>query len=229
MAGAYTRSAAGGTSRFLPCTVHVMMTVMSKTFDIAIIGGGILGTSLSYFLSALDPAGRVAVIEQAPRVAFHTSGRNTGKVHAPYLYDPHKKRLFARAAFHGYEMWEEYSKMRELPFKRDGVVEVASDERDVDMLEKYMSWGVENGLLEGSDIRMVSGVDLGKVEPEVRCKAALVVRREGSVDYAALTSSLMKDSASYGTAFLLGARAVRISRIRDGWSVLVVDADREGF
>ncbi len=204
------------------------MTAMPETFDIAIIGGGILGTSLSYFLSALGPAGRVAVIEQASRVAFHTSGRNTGKVHAPYLYDPRKKRLFAKAAFHGYEMWEEYSEMKGLPFKRDGVVEVASDEKDVAMLEKYMRWGVENGLREDSDIRMVSGGDLRKVEPEVRCKAALVVRREGSVDYASLTGSLMEDSASYGTAFLLGTRAVRINRIRDGWSILVADADRDG-
>ena len=204
------------------------MTAMPETFDIAIIGGGILGTSLSYFLSALGPAGRVAVIEQASRVAFHTSGRNTGKVHAPYLYDPRKKRLFAKAAFHGYEMWEEYSEMKGLPFKRDGVVEVASDEKDVAMLEKYMRWGVENGLREDSDIRMVSGDDLRKVEPEVRCKAALVVRREGSVDYASLTGSLMEDSASYGTAFLLGTRAVRINRIRDGWSILVADADRDG-
>ncbi|MDE0525792.1 MAG: FAD-dependent oxidoreductase [Thaumarchaeota archaeon] len=204
------------------------MTAMPETFDIAIIGGGILGTSLSYFLSALGSAGRVAVIEQAPRVAFHTSGRNTGEVHAPYLYDPRKKRLFAKAAFHGYEMWEEYSKMKGLPFKKGGVVEVASDEKDIAMLEKYMRWGVENGLREGSDIRMVSGGDLRKVEPEVRCKAALVVRREGSVDYAVLTGSLMEDSASYGTAFILGARAVRIDRTGDGWSVLVADADRGG-
>ena len=205
-----------------------MMTAMPETFDIAIIGGGILGTSLSYFLSALGPAGRVAVIEQASRVAFHTSGRNTGKVHAPYLYDPRKKRLFAKAAFHGYEMWEKYSEMKGLPFKRDGVVEVASDEKDISMLEKYMRWGVENGLRENSDIRMVSGDDLRKVEPEVRCKAALVVRREGSADYASLTGSLMEDSASYGTAFLLGTRAVRINRIRGGWSILVADADRDG-
>lgn len=205
-----------------------MMTAMPKTFDIVIIGGGILGTSLSYFLSALGSAGRVAVIEQASRVAFHTSGRNTGKVHAPHLYDPRKKGLFAKAAFHGYEMWKEYSEMKGLPFKRDGVVEVASDEKDVAVLEKYMRWGVENGLREDSDIRMMSDGDLRKVEPEIRCKAALAVRREGSVDYATLTSSLMKDSASHGTAFLLGTRAVRIDRIRDGWSVLVVDADRGG-
>ena len=89
---------------------------MVHNFDIVIIGGGILGTSLSYFLAALNKSKKIAVIEQAHKVAFHTSGRNTGKVHAPYLYNPEKKKLFAKSAFHGYEMWEEYAELRELPF-----------------------------------------------------------------------------------------------------------------
>ena len=94
---------------------------MAHNFDIAIIGGGILGTSLSYFLSSLNKSKKIAVIEQAHSVAFHTSGRNTGKVHAPYLYNPEKKKLFAKSAFHGYDMWKEYARLKDLPFKEDGV------------------------------------------------------------------------------------------------------------
>ena len=74
---------------------------MTHNFDIVIIGGGILGTSISYFLSFLNKSRKIAVVEQADNVAFHTSGRNTGKVHAPYLYNPEKKKLFAKAAFYG--------------------------------------------------------------------------------------------------------------------------------
>jgi L-2-hydroxyglutarate oxidase len=54
-------------------------------FDLVIIGGGILGTSISYFLSFLNKSKKIGVIEQENNVAHHTSGRNTGKVHAPYL------------------------------------------------------------------------------------------------------------------------------------------------
>ena len=68
---------------------------MTHDYDIVIIGGGILGTSISYFLSFLNKSKKIAVIEQADKVAAHTSGRNTGKVHAPYLYNPEKKKLFA--------------------------------------------------------------------------------------------------------------------------------------
>ena len=61
-----------------------------------IVGGGILGTSISYFLSFLNTTKKIGVIEQAHKVAFHTSGRNTGKVHAPYLYDPKKKKTICK-------------------------------------------------------------------------------------------------------------------------------------
>ena len=39
----------------------------------------------------LNESKRIGVIEQENNVAHHTSGRNTGKVHAPYLYNPEKK------------------------------------------------------------------------------------------------------------------------------------------
>lgn len=190
-----------------------------KSFDLAIVGGGILGTSLSYFLSAAYPSSRIVVIEQALRVAFHTSGRNTGKIHAPYLYNPKKKKIFAKAAFYGYKMWEDYSKRKSLPFKRDGVIEVAVRDKDLSALEKYLQWGVSNGLEEKKEIEIVSGTELQRIEPEVRCKAALVVRREGAVDYAEFTRSLMEDSRTSGTTFLLGVRAKEFKRTGSGWRI----------
>src|SRR5579885_3563097 len=64
-------------------------------FDITIIGAGILGTSLAYFLSHTTKK-KILVLEQAPEVAYHTSKRNTGKVHAPFLYDPKKRNSLPR-------------------------------------------------------------------------------------------------------------------------------------
>ncbi len=191
---------------------------MNSEFDVAIIGGGILGTSISYFVSALNESKRIAVIEQAGSVAFHTSGRNTGKVHAPYLYDPARKRLLARAAFDGYGMWEEYSRMKGLPFRRDGVLEVALDRDDVQVLEKYLRWGRQNGL-EDSDIEILDGGDLKRTEPEIRCEAALRVRRDASTDYAALSGALMTDSQENGTKFLMNSTVTGIKKGGAKWEI----------
>lgn len=191
---------------------------MAHNFDVIIIGGGILGTSISYFLSYLNKSKEMAVVEQAHSVAFHTSGRNTGKVHAPYLYNPEKKKLFAKAAFHGYEMWEEYAKLRDLPFKKDGVIEVALDKKDIKVLEKYLKWGKQNGL-EEKDIELMDKTELRKIEPEIKCEAALYVYRDGSADYSSFTSSIMRDSKENGTKFLLDTKVTQIKKENDEWKI----------
>ena len=191
---------------------------MAHNFDVVIIGGGILGTSISYFLSSLNKSKKIAVIEQAHNVAFHTSGRNTGKVHAPYLYNPEKKKLFAKAAFHGYEMWEEYATLRNLPFKKDGVIEVALDQKSIKVLEKYLKWGKQNGL-EDKDIKLMSSAELKIIEPEIKCESALYVYKDGSTDYSIFTDSVMKDSEASGTKLILDSRVTKIKKEYDKWEI----------
>ena len=195
---------------------------MAHSFDIVIIGGGILGTSISYFLSSLNKSKKIAVVEQAHKVAFHTSGRNTGKVHAPYLYNPVKKELFAKSAFHGFEMWEEYTNLKRLPFKKDGVIEVSFDQKSTKVLEKYLKWGKQNGL-EEKDIALMDKTELKKIEPEIECDSALYVYKDGSTDYSILTDAIMKDSKEVGTKFLLDTRVTGIEKDNDSWKITLND------
>ena len=198
---------------------------MGQNFDIVIIGGGILGTSISYFLSFLNKSKKIVVIEQAHNVAFHTSGRNTGKVHAPYLYNPEKKKLFAKSAFHGYEMWETYAKLKKLPFKKDGVIEVALDEKGNKTLEKYLKWGKQNGL-EDKDIKLMSKEELKKIEPEIECESALYVYKDASTDYSSLTNSIMKDSKTNGTIFLLDTKVTKIKKEKNQWTITINEKEQ---
>jgi len=181
--------------------------------DITIIGAGILGTSLAYFLSQATEK-KILVLEQAPEVAYHTSKRNTGKVHAPFLYDPQKKRLFAKAAALGFEMWETYAKKKSLPFKKDGVLEVSLDEQGTKRLEKYLSWGEQNGL--GKDeLEFLDSSQVSNLEPEVRCQNAIFCTKDASVDYGKFTASLMEDAKNSKATFLLNTRAESIQDKKD--------------
>jgi L-2-hydroxyglutarate oxidase len=172
----------------------------------------VLGTSIAYFLAgnAKDP-GSIVLIEQQGAVATHTSGRNTGKVHAPFLYDPEKKKLFARAAAMGFDMWQKFAQAKDLVFRRDGVVEVALDERGIDRLHKYMSWGEANGLT-GEELKFLDKSEVASVEPNVRCEAAIVCTKDGSVDYNSFTQALLQDIRSFGCTVLLDHRVRGISR-----------------
>ncbi|HEY4822438.1 MAG TPA: FAD-dependent oxidoreductase, partial [Candidatus Bathyarchaeia archaeon] len=77
----------------------------SEPWDVAIVGGGILGTSVAYWL-ANQYEGRISVLEKESQVAVHTSHRNTGVVHRPFYLDPKARRVFARSAQTAYGMWK---------------------------------------------------------------------------------------------------------------------------
>lgn len=194
---------------------------------LAVVGGGLVGTALGYFAACTNPGKTVCVLERERDVALHASGRNTGKVHAPYLYDPLKKKRFARAALAGFGMWQEYARLRGLDFRQDGVLEVALDERGARVLEKYRKWGLDNGLAE-EDLDMLDARAARKKEPAVNCSSALFCSRDGSVDYGALARALRADAEAAGARFLTGRR---VSGVRqDGASLELegggsVDAD----
>ena len=184
---------------------------------VAIIGGGLLGISIAYFLCGQSRRPEsVVLIEQERNVAMHTSGRNTGKVHAPFLYDPATKRTLAKAAAIGYDLWLEFAKKKDLPFVRDGVLEVATDEKGVERLQRYMVWGAQNGLTD-QELRFLSPSEVKEMEPNVACTSAIYCSKDGSVDYGAFAYALLQDCRLFGCKIFLGTRVNKIVQ-RNGQS-----------
>ena len=122
---------------------------------------------------------------------------------------PKTKRIFAKAAFVGFDMWETYANLKKLPFKKDGVIEVSLDDKGTKTLEKYMQWGKINGLTE-KDIKLLDKNEIKKLEPEITCQNAIFCSRDGSVDYGQFTNALKKDSQNAGTTFVLNNKVTRI-------------------
>ena len=190
-------------------------------YNVAVIGGGVLGTSIAYFLSGhAGDAGTIVLIEQEENIGQHTSSRNTGKVHAPFLYDPVAKKTFAKAATLGYEMWAKFSERKNLAFKRDGVLEVALDDKGTARLHKYMQWGEANGL-KHNELQLLDQKQASMMEPNVRCVSALYCSKDASVDYGALTLGLLEDLKSFGCKLALGQQALRISQKDGGYSIAI--------
>ncbi|MGI0029859.1 MAG: NAD(P)/FAD-dependent oxidoreductase [Nitrososphaera sp.] len=184
---------------------------MPDEHRVAIIGGGVLGISIAHFLAsqARNPES-VILIEQEENIAQHTSSRNTGKVHAPFLYDPATKKAFAKAAALGYGMWQEFSKRKGLLFKRDGVLEVATDDKGVARLLKYMEWGEANGLAR-NELKLLDKNEVAELERNVRCTSAIYCSKDASVDYGSLAMALLNDIKSFGSKLALGHKAEHIT------------------
>ena len=196
-------------------------------FKVAIIGGGVLGVSIAYFLSAhaKNPES-VVLLEQEKNIAQHSSSRNTGKVHAPFLYDPVKKKTFAKAAALGYEMWQKYSSFKRMQFKHDGVLEVALDDKGLDRLYKYLEWGIANGLTK-NELQLLDKNEVTKTEPNVRCVSAIYCSKDASVNYGAFTIGLLEDIQSFGSNLLLGHKVQRISSYGQGLYSMITDQRKE--
>ena len=170
-------------------------------YDIAIIGGGILGTSISYWLSNLFDM-QVCVIDKESDVGMHASSRNTGVVHSPFYLDPQKKKMLAKSAFLSYDLWKTLAEKRELPWKIVGTLEVALNEDQHKTLEKYVRWGVNNGIQQ-NDLELLDRNEVLKKEPNVSCNSAIFSKRDTVVDYGIFTKQLKKESEKNGTKFLL--------------------------
>ena len=184
---------------------------MKTHYDVVVIGGGILGSSIAYFLS-LSTKCSIAVVEQERNFGMHASGRNTGRVHAPFLYHPEKRRLTARAALKGFDMLKEYCSHNDIPFTADGVMEVATSEEDTKVLDRYLDWGHKNGLTE-SDLNYLSSDEVRRIEPNVKCNSAIICRRDASTNYGLVTKKLIHDAQRFGCHLITNSKIGRFSRI----------------
>jgi L-2-hydroxyglutarate oxidase len=193
----------------------------SADFDVVVVGAGILGVTLCYWLSSLFDC-RIALLDNAQVAAAHTSTRNTGVIHRPFYLDPEKKRVFARTSFISHPMWETLARREGLPWRPIGTFNVAAEEREISTLEKYRRWGLANGM-DDSELDLLDGNDVRKLETEVNCRAALISKTDVSVDFGVFTRFLWRGLVSRGVRFFGGHRVADV-RESDGTAHLAADA-----
>ncbi len=191
-------------------------------YDVAIIGGGILGTCISNWISSLYDAD-VCVIEKESDVAMHASSKNTAVIHSPFYLNPKTKKILAKSSLISYDMWAKLAKISDVPWNRTGVLELALDENQHKSLEEYARWGCENGI-PSNDIELLDGREVSKMEPNVVCHSAIFCRREVSTDFGAFTRAIKKESEKHGTDFLLGQNVKNIKRNENDSSIIFDDA-----
>ena len=115
---------------------------MSETYDVAIVGGGVVGAAVARELSRYDL--RVVLLEKAADVARGTSGKNSGVVHTGINVPTGSVK--ARLNVAGAEVFEELCADLDVPFDRCGKVIVALNEAEVPDLDGLMARGVANGV-----------------------------------------------------------------------------------
>ncbi|MBI2920906.1 MAG: L-2-hydroxyglutarate oxidase [Planctomycetes bacterium] len=190
---------------------------MSRTeFDVAVVGGGIVGLATAM---ALLKAGRgVAVLEAEDRVGAHQTGHNSGVIHSGLYYRPGS--LKARLCVEGREAMFAFCRERGLPHARCGKVVVAARAEDLPRLAALEERGRANGL---AGVKRLDAAELKAIEPHAAGLAALCVPETGVADYAAVAGAMAEAVRERGGEVLTGAR---VAAIRPAAGALTLECPR---
>ncbi len=155
----------------------------SQEYDIAIVGGGIIGLSTAMHLMERFPRLHVAVVEKENELAAHQTGHNSGVIHSGIYYRPGSHK--ARFCVAGVRKLLDFCDENEIEYEQCGKVIVATDESELGRLEGLYERGTANGV-EG--LELVGPERLAEIEPHASGVKALWSPQTGIVDYRKVTS-----------------------------------------
>ncbi|MEO0560453.1 MAG: L-2-hydroxyglutarate oxidase, partial [Bacteroidota bacterium] len=161
-----------------------------STYDIAIVGGGLVGLATAYHLSGSEL--RILVLEKEAAVALHQSGRNSGVIHAGVYYRPGSQK--ARLSRTGKAALEAFCEAEGISFTRSGKVVVAVTEDEIPRLRQLEARARANGV----ELEAVGPEQLREIEPHAAGVAALWVKETGVVDFATIAARLAERLAERG-------------------------------
>ncbi len=187
---------------------------MVGRYDVAVIGGGLIGLATARALLCRGVRSLV-VLEAEDRVAAHQSGHNSGVIHSGLYYRPGS--LKARMCTRGRESMYRFCEAEGIPYRRSGKLVVATAEREIPVLRELERRGRANGL-EG--LEYIGRDRFRELEPEVDGIAALWVREAGIVDYVRVAEALARIVRESGGEIRTGARVHAVKRRQGGLEVV---------
>ena len=183
-------------------------------YDIAVIGAGIIGTSVARELSRYSL--RIALIEKDNDVANGTTKANSGIIHAGYDAKPGSNKAKYNAL--GNPMFDELCEELAVPFKRIGSLVIALNSQDMEKVEELYNRGLANGIPE---MRILGRSEVRKMEPNLNDEVvgALHAPTAGIIDPWELAIALAENATENGVELLLNHRVTAIEKLTDGFDI----------
>ncbi len=166
---------------------------MSERVECVVIGAGVVGLAVA---RALAESGReVLVLEAAASIGSGISSRSSEVIHAG-LYYP-QGSLKARWCVEGRALLYAYCIEHGVEYRRCGKLVVATDPAQLWQLDQIESCARVNGV---QDLCRLGPAEVERLEPAVRCVAALHSPSTGIIDSQGLMLSLQGDIERAGGA-----------------------------
>ncbi|XP_029972030.1 L-2-hydroxyglutarate dehydrogenase, mitochondrial [Salarias fasciatus] len=183
---------------------------LHSSYDVALVGGGIVGLATARELILRHPTLSFILLEKEKELALHQSGHNSGVIHSGIYYTPGslKARLCVRGATLAYE----YCQRKELPYKRCGKLIVAVEQEEVPRLKALYQRGLENNV---RDLSIVDAKGIREREPYCRGIMALDSPYTGIVDWRMVALSYGADFQDAGGTVVTEYEVDDISAVKE--------------
>jgi L-2-hydroxyglutarate oxidase LhgO len=194
--------------------VSVEAAPLGGSFDVAVVGGGIVGLATAYQLLCAQPGLGLVLLEKEDGLARHQTGRNSGVIHSGIYYRPGSVK--ARTCVEGSRRMKEFCGAHGIRFETCGKVVVATEESEVPALEELHRRGAANGV---PGLAMIGPERIREIEPHAAGIRALHVPGAAIVDYAEVARKLGDLVTAMGGEILTGARVEDIRTEPEGLTV----------
>jgi L-2-hydroxyglutarate oxidase len=175
--------------------------------DVIVIGGGIVGLATALQIKKSNPNLKLLLIEKESALAKHQTGNNSGVIHSGLYYKPGS--LKATNCINGYHMLIDFCKENEIPFDLCGKIVVASEEKEIPLLNNLIIRGEQNGL---KNLKRLNKEQLKEYEPHVTGLEGLFVPQTGIVDYVKVALKYGELIRKSGGEIKLDERVLKIQK-----------------
>jgi (S)-2-hydroxyglutarate dehydrogenase len=177
------------------------------TYDVAIIGGGIVGLATAMTLTARHRLSLI-VLEAESTIAAHQTSHNSGVIHSGLYYKPGSLR--ARNCVVGREAMHRFCAEHGIAHDRCGKLVVAVEASELPRLDELERRGNANGL---KGLKRLGPEEIRQYEPHVRGVAGLLVPETGIVDYKQVAETYARIATDQGGAIRTDYRVFACRRL----------------
>lgn len=178
---------------------------MKNSFDVLIVGAGVIGSAIARELSRYDL--KTAVFEKESDVAAGASGRNSGVVHTGFNNRP--GTLMAKLCVEGSMGFEKTCRELGVPYKKTGKIVVALEKKDEAGIRQLLDNGKKNGVL---GLKIITADEIKKLEPNINGSMAMLSRETAITNPFLYTVALAESAALNGVKFFFHTEVCGIEK-----------------